>query len=125
MSDIYLLRLALDKSSYLTQRQSLIAENVANADTPGYRARDLPAFSAVLGAAERSFSGAANGGSIQAASFEADPVELRSSAIGETISGNSVSVERQMSALAEVNRAYALTTSITKAYNRMFASVAK
>ena len=25
-------------------RQALIAQNVANADTPGYRARDLPSF---------------------------------------------------------------------------------
>ena len=25
-------------------RQAVVAENVANADTPGYRARDLPAF---------------------------------------------------------------------------------
>ncbi|MGV6804619.1 MAG: FlgB family protein [Ruegeria sp.] len=29
-------------------RQALIAQNVANADTPGYVARDLPEFSAAL-----------------------------------------------------------------------------
>ncbi len=30
---------------YLSDRQRVIAENVANADTPGYQARDLKAFS--------------------------------------------------------------------------------
>ncbi|WP_428927216.1 FlgB family protein [Marinibacterium sp. SX1] len=29
-------------------RQALIAQNVANADTPGYRAKDLPSFSQVF-----------------------------------------------------------------------------
>lgn len=29
-------------------RQALIAQNVANSDTPGYRARDLPPFSAAV-----------------------------------------------------------------------------
>ncbi len=30
--------------SWLTQRQEVLAQNVANADTPQYRARDLKAF---------------------------------------------------------------------------------
>ena len=29
---------------YLTERQTLIARNVANADTPGYKAQDLAPF---------------------------------------------------------------------------------
>ena len=30
--------------SWLTQRQEVLAQNVANADTPKYKARDLKAF---------------------------------------------------------------------------------
>jgi flagellar basal-body rod protein FlgB len=33
------------KMNWLVQRQSVIAENIANADTPDYRAKDLAPFS--------------------------------------------------------------------------------
>jgi len=39
-----LVGLLLQKMAYLNQRQSVLAENVANADTPGYAARDLAPF---------------------------------------------------------------------------------
>ncbi len=41
IQDIGLLQAIGAKLDYLNQRQSLIAQNVANADTPGYRPRDL------------------------------------------------------------------------------------
>lgn len=44
---IEVLALARSLSSYSGARQAVLAENVANADTPGYRARDLPAFAEV------------------------------------------------------------------------------
>jgi flagellar basal-body rod protein FlgB len=39
------------KMNYLNQRQGVIAQNIANADTPGYRPQDLQKadFSSVLG----------------------------------------------------------------------------
>lgn len=39
-----ILTLARSLSAHAGTRQALVAENVANADTPGYRARDLPDF---------------------------------------------------------------------------------
>lgn len=42
---IEILRLAGQRADHAAQRQTLVAKNVANADTPGYRARDLPTFS--------------------------------------------------------------------------------
>lgn len=35
-------------AAFSGQRLSVISQNIANADTPGYRAKDLPAFSSVL-----------------------------------------------------------------------------
>lgn len=40
-----LLSALADKMRWHQTRQSLLAENVANAETPGYRGRDLAAFS--------------------------------------------------------------------------------
>ncbi|MEM6491017.1 MAG: flagellar basal body rod protein FlgB [Pseudomonadota bacterium] len=39
--DITLFDMARKKMRYLTQRQDVLAQNVANADTPDYQARDL------------------------------------------------------------------------------------
>ncbi|WP_245624152.1 flagellar basal body protein [Jannaschia donghaensis] len=43
MPDI--LRLAAGAAAHSANRQGVIAANVANADTPGFRARDMAAFS--------------------------------------------------------------------------------
>ena len=43
-----LFRLAEQRLAWLDRRQEVLAQNIANADTPGYAARDLPAFAKVL-----------------------------------------------------------------------------
>jgi flagellar basal-body rod protein FlgB len=43
-NDLPLLSTLKDRLEYLNQRQSVIAENVANSDTPGYTPRDLKPF---------------------------------------------------------------------------------
>ena len=44
MSSIPLLSMLRQRLGYLGERQRVIAQNVANADTPGYAPRDLKAF---------------------------------------------------------------------------------
>ena len=41
-----LMRVAQDLARHASARQAVIAENIAQANTPGFRARDLPAFGA-------------------------------------------------------------------------------
>lgn len=50
MTEVSLLTALTDKMRWHQQRQDLLAENVANADTPGYKGRDLkqPDFSAMV-----------------------------------------------------------------------------
>jgi flagellar basal-body rod protein FlgB len=45
LEGIDLFRLAGARMAYLADRQKVISQNIANADTPGYRAQDLPGFS--------------------------------------------------------------------------------
>lgn len=124
MSGVYLERLATDRASYLTARQSLVAQNVANVNTPGYRAVDLPTFDALL--ASRS-TGAGTPGSAWAMSdaLLESKVEIAPVEDADTLSGNSVPLEQQMATLAEINKSYALTTSLTRVFNQMFTMAAK
>ena len=50
MPDMPLLSVLRERMSWLHQRQDVLSQNVANADTPGYAARDLKPqdFSAIL-----------------------------------------------------------------------------
>src|SRR3546814_774303 len=41
LNSIPVFRMMQDKMSWLTQRQRVLAQNIANADTPGYGAEDL------------------------------------------------------------------------------------
>ena len=49
VSGIPLFALADRRLAWIDQRQQLLSQNVANADTPGWRARDLKPFAALLG----------------------------------------------------------------------------
>jgi len=98
-----LLRARLDQ---LSQRQRLIAENIANASTPGYRPRDIDAggFERMLASAAgnrglsmaRTHPGhmAPGGGTAPARIVTRDDSET-------TIDGNAVVIEEQMARAAE------------------------
>lgn len=45
--DLTILQMASGLAQHSNSRLALTAENIANADTPGFRARDLPPFSEV------------------------------------------------------------------------------
>ena len=58
---IYLFDLAFQRSQWLTVRQSVVAENIANANTPNYRARDVEPFEATLEKSELAMAGSSSG----------------------------------------------------------------
>ncbi|NJC41381.1 flagellar basal-body rod protein FlgB [Brevundimonas alba] len=109
INDLPLLSQIKGRLSWLDQRQRVIAENVANADTPGYVGRDLNQ-PADFAAAMRS------GGRVQmvrtsamhiAPTGQASRFEATNAPDSETtLDGNSVVVEEQMLKMAESRMAY-------------------
>ena len=100
---IAILRLAGHRAEHAAQRQGLVAQNVANADTPGYRARDLPTFSETYRAGFdtgprqtriRHMDGGTGIG-------QARPVEANGQAAPN---GNTVSLETEMLRAVDVKR---------------------
>ncbi len=123
MSGIYLFGLASRQAEWLAQRQAIVAENVANSDTPGFRSKDIASFSDVLETTGLQMAGtdrmhlAAGGGPADQAVATA-----ASERWDVTHSGNTVSLEQEMLKAGEVSRDYALNTSISKAFHRMLLS---
>ena len=119
MSGIYLFGLAARQAEFLTNRQTVIAENIANADKPGYRAKDVKSFSDTLEATRLEMAGSDRlhlaGGSGRAGAVE----ENTAATWDVTHSGNTVSIEQELMKTGEIAREYGLNTSITKAFHRM------
>jgi len=101
------------KMSWLTQRQNVIAQNIANVDTPAYQAKDLApldfknALKLTL-APERTnklHMAALHSGGGAAAEREKKPYEV-------TPSGNSVSIEEQMQKASSTGIDYQMITTL-------------
>jgi flagellar basal-body rod protein FlgB len=119
MEPIYLFDLAASQARWLAVRQATVAENVANANTPGYMAKDVAPFTEIYQQTQLQLV------STNPAHMGNDPLDLSSMAGKDeqpwevTPSGNSVSMEREMLKANEVSRSYAMNTAIVKAFNQM------
>lgn len=120
MSQIYLFGLAARQAEWLTNRQTVVAENVANADTPGYRAKDIKSFSDIMETTSLQMAGTDRMHLAAAGGRPAGVEETRSERWDVTHSGNTVSLEQELMKAGEVSRDYTLNTSITKAFHRMY-----
>jgi flagellar basal-body rod protein FlgB len=96
---------------FLAARTSVIAENIANSDTPGYVARDLDpsGFQARVGAALR----VSDPRHLQSNGAAGAAVKTHLAPDGEaSLSGNQVSIETQMMKLSATRMDYGLASSI-------------
>jgi flagellar basal-body rod protein FlgB len=122
---IYLLQLASQQAKWLSTRQSAIANNIANANTPGYRAVDVRPFSDILDNTQITMA-TTNPAHITPA--DEDLTSVRSAETDgwdTTVSGNSVSLEEEMIKGGDVNRSYTLNNNIKRAFHQMILSVLK
>ena len=125
MSSIYLFNIASQRSQWLSLRQEAISGNISNANTPGYAARDVQPFEAVLESEQLSLTASDPGHLTQSA--EQLGTFMESDHVGWQVynSGNSVSIEKEMVKANEVNGAFALNTSVVKAFHRMLLTSTK
>lgn len=107
-----IVRMAQSLAAHSGSRMAVIAENVANADTPGYKAKDLPNFAAVF--AEPGQLRATRAGHLTAASDAAIPVPERARG-HEAPNGNSVSLEAEMVKSVEARQNHDMALAIYRA----------
>lgn len=119
MDAINFFSLASQQNRWLSVRQSVIAQNVANANTPGYKALDVEPFEEVLNSTgiemrrTRPTHISPSGG----AGSDADTEEKARWQVLH--SGNSVGLEEQMLKAGEVSGAYKRNTGVMKTFHRM------
>ena len=112
--------LAERRLAWLDVRQKLLARNVANADTPGFRPSDAVPFQAVLA---RSHAAA---GLVMTDARHIMPARAGSLAVEarrvteRTPNGNSVSLDEQAVRIAETDQAHALAMGLHRKYIGLF-----
>ncbi len=117
--------------SYLNQRQDVLAQNVANANVPGYQGKDLkaPDFSQFM---SNAMGGASSTSHIQLAATEPghisgtgnasniDAVTVTNKGGEVTPTGNNVVLEDEMLKISKNNLEYQQTTGL---YSKMLALI--
>jgi len=108
-----LTRMAQSLAAFSGARMSVIAENVANADTPGYKAQDLPPFAEVFAETGGEMR-ATRAGHLSASSAHALPLpeQVRGH---EAPNGNSVSLEGEMVKSVEARQSHEMALAIYRA----------
>jgi flagellar basal-body rod protein FlgB len=123
MQPLQLFDTAFRRNEWLAERQALISANVANANTPGYKAKDIESFEDVMRNSlpmtvtdPKHLS--VGGGVGEPRNVNSDQAEILHS-------GNNVSLEEEFLKSSEVARNYAMNTQIIKAFSRMLLSATK
>jgi flagellar basal-body rod protein FlgB len=126
MSSVYLVNLATRHNQYLAARQTTIAGNIANVNTPGFKALDLAPFSDTLEQTRLTMTASRPGHMTPSNETAAAGVNVQDGEAWDTVhSGNTVSVEQELLKASATKGAFSLNTSLMRAFDRMFMSAAK
>ncbi len=113
-----------ERMDYLSERQTLIAQNIANANTPGYQARDLRPvdFADLVARRYRNLKlEQTSPMHIGAPPPETDFQTLnKRKGFETTIMGNNVVLEEEMKKMSDVNMDYQSTTNLYRKTMDMF-----
>lgn len=119
MEPIQLFDLASRQAHWLSVRQTVVAGNIANVNTPGYEGREVAPFQEVLETT----------GNRMAVTHPAHIVEdeMRNSVSSETIedgievqvSGNTVTLADELAKTGEIKRSFELSTGLVRSFHRM------
>lgn len=106
---------------YLSQRYAVAAKNVANVDTPGFKAQKIAEFQQTLSSVG-SFQLASSTGQDLAAGDSNNKVYDVSAQKNSEVkdSGNDVNMDKEMAEVGETSRLFAVDMNLEKTFQRMF-----
>lgn len=120
MTQIPLFALADRRLAWLDQRQQVLAQNIANADTPGYTARDLVPFARLL-------EGAGAAPALAVTEPGHIPGRENGTAAGQSPrpaarapDGNAVSLQQELVKMADNDANHALVANLYRKYLGLF-----
>lgn len=117
---IHLFDLAERRLAWADRRQAVLAQNIANADTPGWRPGDVAPFKAVLAGAAGTSLARTEPGHLPG-TFAADLLAgTAARPTGREPDGNAVSLDQELTKVADTDTTQSLVTAIYKTYLGLF-----
>ncbi|MBY6135524.1 FlgB family protein [Nocardioides marinus] len=126
-TELNVFKIAYSMATHAGTRQALVSQNIANADTPGYHAKDIKPFTEVFAAGARPGSMIATRDShLNGSAGSGMDWAITSSDAGSDPNDNSVSIETEMLKGVEVARQHKRAMAIYKSsMNILRASLGK
>jgi flagellar basal-body rod protein FlgB len=111
---------------WLSQRHAIAAANVANADTPGFKSKQIANFDLALSEANDAGMAQTSPGHMTADPAQASKYEVAFQNNAEaSLSGNDVTLEKEMATIGDSSRMFAFDTALERTFQRMFISSVK
>lgn len=115
LGKIEIFNMAQGLAEHAAARQTIVARNVANADTPGYRQKDLAGFSEVYASSNGTEPLQPRVSREGHLNFADSHAKYRSETVQDAIvspNGNSVSIENEVLKAAEIRQQHDLALSV-------------
>lgn len=111
---IEILQLAQGLAAHSAARQSVVARNIANADTPGFKAQDIAPFAESYGQQKTASLRSTRAGHIGGPGRSAEPATTLTPSAESSPNGNSVSLEGEMVKASETRYQHDLALAVYK-----------
>lgn len=123
VESVNLFDVAAKQARWLSVRQSVVAGNIANVNTPGYASFDVEPFEKVVANRTVTLASTAPG---HVSIGNTQGIDIRRQDVPNMLpSENSVSMEKELMKVGEVRRDFELNTAIVKAFHRMLMSTVR
>lgn len=113
--NLQIFRMAGALAVHSSARQAEIAANVANADTPGYRARDVVPFSEFFDTGQAGSLRATRSGHVGSGGWSASAIERTERNSAASPNGNTVSLEAELMNSTQVKQSHEMALSVYEA----------
>ena len=120
-SHIGLFDLADRRLAHIGRRQEVLSQNIANADTPGWRARDLKPFAELLSNVPGAVPWQTQAGHLAP---RRGPVDAKVQQGERAPDGNSVVLDAELGKVADAESSHSLVTGLYSKYLGMFRTAA-
>ncbi|MBK4216390.1 FlgB family protein [Paracoccus caeni] len=109
---IEMMQMARALGRHVAERQNIVARNIANSDTPGYKARDLEPFETAYHRLNAAPMRATDPRHLSVPDWTPAGAQVMSGETGVSPNGNSVSLEAELLKAAELKRGHDLSLAI-------------
>ena len=120
LTHIGLFDVAEQRLAWTDRRQAVLAQNIANANTPGFKPHDLKPFASALGKAGAVAPVRTQFNHLAGTQAGSSPAEVIDRQATKAPDGNGVALDEQLVKVADTETTHTLVTTIYKKYLALF-----